>query len=93
MRYAVKFTSKFKKSYQRIQRRGFRIDDLKDVVGRLQKGEELAEKYRDHALVGKYVGYRECHIKPDWLLVYKVQENVLILTLVDTGTHADLFGA
>jgi len=61
------------------------------VVDILQAGESLPEKYRDHALTGNFVGHRECHIAPDWLLVYKIENDILILTLTRTGTHADLF--
>ena len=58
---------------------------------KLQNGIPLEEKYRDHELKGKYKGFRECHIQPDWLLMYLKEEDILVLTLVDTGTHADLF--
>lgn len=92
MVYGVRFTSKFKKNYKKMQKRGLRKADLERVVILLRNGVALDEKYRDHALKGASRGYRECHIHPDWLLVYKKQDDILILTLVDTGSHSDLFG-
>ncbi|MBR3169441.1 type II toxin-antitoxin system YafQ family toxin [Candidatus Saccharibacteria bacterium] len=91
MKYTVRFTSKFKKNYKKIQKRGLKKEDLEKVVTKLQNGEKLEEKYRDHVLKGSYNGYHECHIQPDWLLIYAIKEDILILTLVDTGTHSDLF--
>lgn len=64
---------------------------LKYVIDKLQACEPLEEKYRDHALEGEYAGFRECHIQPDWLLVYKIVEERLILVLARTGTHSDVF--
>ena len=64
---------------------------LDKVITMLQNDIPLEEKYRDHELKGKYQGFRECHILPDWLLIYLKDNDVLTLTLVDTGTHADLF--
>lgn len=64
---------------------------MEEVVNMLQQGLQLEEKYRNHELKGKYKGFRECHLQPDWLLIYLLENDVLTLTLVDTGTHADLF--
>ena len=64
---------------------------LKDVVDRLSEGKQLDDKYRDHSLTGEYSGYRECHLQPDWLLVYKIVNDTLTLVLARTGTHSDLF--
>ncbi|AVM70731.1 type II toxin-antitoxin system mRNA interferase toxin, RelE/StbE family [Streptococcus mutans] len=89
--YQVKFTSAFKKSYKRIKKRGLEIELLDEVIEKLRLGQTLEEKYRDHELKGNFVGFRECHIKPDWLLVYFIEDDILTLTLVDTGSHADLF--
>jgi mRNA interferase YafQ len=75
-----------------MTKRGKDSQKLKDVVELLAKGEVLAESYKDHSLVGNWIGHRELHIEPDWLLIYKIEESVLILELVDTGTHSDLFG-
>lgn len=91
MIYTVKFTSAYKKSYKLMKRRGLDMSLLDEVVDTLRQGKQLAEKHRDHALTGNYKGFRECHIKPDWLLVYLIENDVLTLTLVDTGSHADLF--
>ena len=90
--YKIRFTSTFKKSYKRAKKRGYKMQLLDHVIELLQRGEQLDRKYRDHALAGKLIGFRECHIQPDWLLVYRVQNDVLVLTLTRTGTHSDLFG-
>lgn len=90
MKYSLKFTSKFKKSYKLMVKRGLDISLLDAVVESLAKGETLDEKYRDHALTGNYAGFRECHVKPDWLLIYLIEDDVLTLTLVNTGSHSDL---
>ena len=89
--YTIKFTSAYKKSYKLMKKRGFDISALDEVIDQLRQGKKLEEKYHDHALSGNYVGFRECHIKPDWLLVYLLENNILTLTLVDTGTHSDVF--
>ena len=91
-KYTVRATSRFKKSAKRAVKRGKNSQKLKDVIEILAKGESLAESYKDHPLVGNWVGHRELHIEPDWLLIYKIEEDILILELVDTGSHADLFG-
>lgn len=87
----VKFTGAFKKSYKLMKKRGLDIAELDAVIDQLRQGKPLAEKYRDHALTGNYVGFRECHIKPNWLLVYLIENDILTLTLVDTGSHSDIF--
>lgn len=89
--YRLKFTSAFKKGYKRMKKRGEDIDLLDKAIEMLVKGEKLPAKYGDHVLKGEYNGYHECHIKPDWLLIHLITEEILVLTLVDTGTHADLF--
>lgn len=89
--YEVRFTTTYKKSYKLMKKRGLDLSLLDDVVDTLRQGRPLAEKHRDHALSGNYKGFRECHIKPDWLLVYLIENDILTLTLVDTGSHADLF--
>lgn len=71
-------------------RRGQPMEELDEVIRLLAEGEELPEKYRDHALVGNWLGHRECHIRPDWLLVYAVNSRTLVLALARTGTHSDL---
>ena len=90
--YTVKHTAQFKKDYKLVIKRGLKIDLLEDVVAALAMGETLPEKNKDHALSGNWAGHRECHILPDWLLVYRMEDDVLVLTLTRTGTHSDLFG-
>lgn len=87
----AKYTNKFKKDYKLIQKCGYNIEKLKTVVAMLCSEETLPEKYKDHQLGGDYSGYRECHIEPDWLLVYKIENQDLLLVLSRTGTHSDLF--
>ena len=91
MTYHIKFTTAYKKSYQRAKKRGLNLKLLDDVVDELRKGRKLDAKHRDHELHGNWAGFRECHIQPDWLLVYLVENDILTLTLVETGTHADIF--
>lgn len=91
MKYELVLTGKFKKGLKLAKKRGLNIKLLDDIVEKLLHGIPLEEKHRDHELKGKYKGFRECHIQPDWLLIYLVENDVLTLTLVDTGTHADLF--
>lgn len=90
-KYTVKPTSQFKKDYKLAMKRGLDISLLEDIIAKLALGESLPEKNRDHALSGNWNGYRECHILPDWLLIYKLGDNILILTLARTGTHSNLF--
>ena len=87
----IKYQTAFKKDYRRIKRRGYDINLLKAVIGLLAEGRELPAKYRDHDLTGNFKGCRECHIAPDWLLVYQVEDHELLLYLMRTGTHSDLF--
>lgn len=89
-KYVVKATSQFKKDYKLAMKRGLKISLLDEVIALLSKGEELPEKYRDHALIGNWLGHRECHILPDWLLIYRIENDVLVLTLSRTGSHSDL---
>ncbi len=91
MKYKLALSGKFKKSLKRAQKRGLDISLMDSVVEDLLHGIPLNAKYNDHALKGKWNGFRECHIQPDWLLIYLIEDDILTLTLVDTGTHADLF--
>lgn len=91
MKYKIVVSSKFKKDYNLAKKRGNNLNLLKEVIDILANGENLSEKYHDHALYGDYSGYRECHIQPDWLLVYRIEEDLLVLGLTRTGTHSDLF--
>lgn len=89
-KYIVKPTSQFKRDYKLAMKRGLKISLLEEVVAHLALGEPLPDKNRDHPLTGNWSGHRECHIQPDWLLVYYQTETELYL--YRTGTHADLFG-
>lgn len=90
MKYTIERTGKFKKNYKLAQKRGLDSSLLKEIVRKLGDGIPLEAKYKDHALKGNWDGFRECHIQPDWLLIYLVEDDILTLTLVDTGTHSDL---
>jgi mRNA interferase YafQ len=91
-KYTVKPTTQFKKDYKLAMKRGLNIGLLEAVVTVLAQGEQLPDKNKDHALAGNWLGYRECHVQPDWLLVYRLEEDVLVLTLTRTDSHSDLFG-
>lgn len=91
MKYELIMTGKFRKSLKLAKKRGLDISLVESIVTKLQNDISLEDKYKDHELKGRYQGFRECHIQPDWLLIYLKEENVLTLTLVDTGSHADLF--
>ena len=84
-------TNQFKKDLKRVKKRGKDLSLLKEVLQLLREEQILEEKYRDHALTGDYIGFRECHVQPDWLLVYRIENDILVLTLSRTGTHSDLF--
>jgi len=90
MKYGVIRTTRFKREYKIMQKRGENMALLNHVIELLSQGNPLPEKYRDHWLTGDYKGFRECHVKPDWLLVYRIEKNILVLTLTRTGTHSDL---
>lgn len=91
MSYQLILTNKFKKGLKLAKRRGLDITQIEALVEKLLHGIPLDEKNKDHELKGKFKGFRECHIQPDWLLIYLIEDEVLTLTLIDTGTHADLF--
>ena len=91
-KYIVKTTTQFKKDFKLVKKRGLKMELLREVITVLAMGETLPEKNKDHALTGNWIGYRECHILPNWLLVYRLEDEVLVLTLTRTGTHSDLFG-
>ena len=84
-------SNRFKKDLKLIAKHGYNLDLLNDVVELLARQEPLPDKNRDHSLTGNYIGYRECHIQPDWLLIYCVDGDELMLFLSRTGTHSDLF--
>lgn len=88
----IVWTTQFKKDYKLARKRHLDISLLDDVIRALSRGEKLPERNKDHSLSGNWAGHRECHILPDWLLVYRIDDNVLVLTLVRNGTHNDVFG-
>lgn len=91
-KYTVKPTTQFKKDYKLAIKRGLEIKRLEDVVAALAMGIPLPAQNKDHALSGNWVGHRECHILPDWLLIYRIDHDILVLTLTRTGTHSDILG-
>jgi len=87
----LQMSSQFKKDYKRVVKQGKNIDELWLVINKLRCGEKLDPKLKDHSLTGNYKNNRECHINPDWLLIYKVDVDKLILTAIRTGSHSELF--
>lgn len=87
----IKYQTAFKRDYKRIKKRGYDVRLLERTIELLAEGKGLPPEYHDHALSGDYNGCRECHIAPDWLLVYEIVERELLLYLTRTGTHSDLF--
>lgn len=87
----IKHTAQFKKDYKKLRKRGREIERLQEVVALLMQGLPLPPKYHDHALTGNYKGQRECHLRPDWLLIYFIDPASSVVVLVRTGTHSDLF--
>ena len=91
-KYNLKLSKRFKKHLKLVTKRNPENPrKIKEAIDILQKGEQLPDRYRDHALVGNWIGHRECHILPDLLLIYRIIDDILILELVDTGTHSDMF--
>lgn len=91
MSYEIRFTTRFKKDVKLISKQGKKLDKLYDIVQKLADKIPLEQKYRDHELHGDYEGFRECHIEPDWLLIYQIDDCEIILFLSRTGSHSDLF--
>ncbi len=89
--FEVVLSNRFRKDLKLAAKRGLRLDELNAIVEQLAAGQTLPERNCDHALTGDYIGFRECHIRPDWLLVYRVDGDALELFLFRTGTHTDLF--
>tara|TARA_B100001093_G_scaffold383239_1_gene368871 strand:+ start:3392 stop:3661 length:270 start_codon:yes stop_codon:yes gene_type:complete len=87
---SIRDKSKFRKDYKKLKSAGKELGKLASIIDQLAGGQELEPKHRDHILIGDYVGCRECHITPDWLLIYKLTETELIL--MRTGSHSELFG-
>ena len=84
-------SNQFKKDLKLAKKRGLKIDKLREVINALAEQKKLDDRYRDHELSGDYKGFRECHVEPDWLLIYRINEDVLELYLFRTGSHSDLF--
>lgn len=91
MRYEIKYTTQFKKDIKLAKKQNKNLDKLFEVIDLLAESKKLDKKYRDHELSGNYKGTRECHIEPDWLLVYEYQNDVLVLILYRLGSHSELF--
>lgn len=91
MKYRLQVTGEFKQDLKRCKKRGLPLDELWTVIGRLLNGETLEAKYRVHILHGNRRGQRECHIHPDWLLIWEQRDQELILIMLNTGSHSDLF--
>lgn len=91
MKYEVRFTGQFKKDLKLAKKQGKDTDELFAVIDKLANGEVLEAKYRDHSLSGNYKGCRECHIEPDWLLIYEIDDGILVLMLYRIGSHSELF--
>lgn len=89
---SVEYTQRFKRDAKRLKRRGLDLSRLDSAILLLRKQEELPDSLQDHALVGNYSGHRECHVAPDWLLIYRIDDEALVLTAVRTGSHSDLLG-
>ena len=89
--YNLRFTNRIQRNIKLMKKRGKDLEKLKTVLNLLQQGIELPAKYKDHALTGNYIGCRECHIEPDWLLVYEIINEELIILLLTTSSHSDLF--
>ena len=87
----IRYETTFKKDYKRIVKRGYDIRLLENVIMMLAEQKQLPQKYRDHPLSGDFSSCRECHITPDWLLIYSVSKQELVLVLTRTGSHSDLF--
>ena len=91
MKYEIRFTGQFKKDLKLAKKQGKNLDKLFSVIEKLANGHLLEARYRGHDLTGSYKGCRECHIEPDWLLVYEIDNGVLVLMLYRIGSHSELF--
>jgi mRNA interferase YafQ len=87
----IKYSRQFKKDYKKIMKQGLDENKLIDVLKLLRNNSPLPPKYNDHSLKGNYKGYRDCHIEPDWLLIYKIENEISLVTLQRTGSHSEIF--
>ena len=92
MKYEVVFTSRFKKDVKLAKKQHRDLEAMYQVIEKLANGEKLDDKHRDHDLSGNYAGCIECHIEPDWIMIYEIIDSVLVLSLARIGSHSDLFG-
>lgn len=90
--YSIEFSNRYKKSYKLAVKRGLDVSLLNKVIKTLAEGKKLDAKYQDHGLKGNLYGFRECHIQPDWLLIYRIINKTCVLYILDTGSHSDLYG-
>ena len=90
MSYEVKYTARFKRDYKRMKKRGKDVSKFLDVIDMLREGQALPPQYQDHPLHGDYEGHRDCHVEPDWVLIYYKSETALVLSLTRTGSHSDV---
>ncbi len=91
MKYEVRFTTQFKKDLKLAKKQNRDIDLLFEIIDKLANDEVLEPKFRDHNLTGDYVSFRECHVEPDWLLIYRKEADILVLLLQRVGSHSELF--
>ena len=91
MKYTVKLTNKFRKDYKLMEKRNLNMVLLDEIIKKLAQGIPLPENNRDHAMIGNHAGHRGCHIQPDWILIYRIDDDILVLSLTRTGSHSDLF--
>ena len=91
VKYTVKPTNKFRKDYKLLTKRNLDMSLLDKIIAKLAHGTPLPASNRDHALIGNYAGHRGCHIQPDWILIYRIDGDVLVLSLTRAGSHSDLF--
>lgn len=89
--YSIRFTKRFKKDVKRCKKRGYNLSELEDAIDILQNQGKLPPKFKAHVLSGQYAGLWECHLKPDWLVVWDQNDDTLTLLFIATGTHSDLF--
>lgn len=91
MKYSIEFTNQFKRNVKLAKKQNKNLDELFHVIDVLASGKTLDEKYRDHSLTGNYKDTRECHIEQDWLLIYEIRNDILVLMLYRIGSHSELF--
>jgi mRNA interferase YafQ len=91
MKYTPMPTSAYKRALKKAKKSGLNLSELDKVIAMLADGEKLPPKYRDHKLLGNFLGLRECHVTPDWLLVYKIEKEQLVLVLYNINSHSNLF--